>query len=93
MKTEVGRNWYQSIHFYELSGRHVMASVGGQKMTLSGKTVYQNRSIDTSFDPLRLHETVPLNCVFLTILLNWLYVSSCFRFLATELLGQLVAKS
>jgi hypothetical protein len=29
----------------------VMVSIGGQKMTLSGETVYKNGSIDTSFDP------------------------------------------
>ncbi len=27
MKTEVGRNWYQSIHFYKLSRRQVSFSV------------------------------------------------------------------
>jgi hypothetical protein len=30
----------------------VMVSIGAQKRTLAGKTVYQNRSIDTSFNPL-----------------------------------------
>jgi hypothetical protein len=29
----------------------LMVSIGGWKMTLAGKTVYQNGSIDTSFDP------------------------------------------
>jgi hypothetical protein len=37
MKTDVGRNWYQSIHT-----PLVMVSIGGRKMTLAGKTVYQN---------------------------------------------------
>ncbi len=29
----------------------VMVSIGALKRTLAGKTVYQNGSIDTSFDP------------------------------------------
>jgi hypothetical protein len=43
MKAEVGQNFYQSIHFYKLSGRqeivHAHGVLGGQKITLACKTV------------------------------------------------------
>jgi hypothetical protein len=29
----------------------ILCSIGGRKRSLAGKTVYQNVSIDTSFDP------------------------------------------
>jgi hypothetical protein len=71
MKTEVGRNWYQSINFDKLSCRQVsfsaqnvlrtlktnvyvplvMLSILGWKRTFADKTVTQNGSIDSSFDP------------------------------------------
>jgi hypothetical protein len=74
MKTEVGRNWYQSIHFGKLSclaskctkdaenvyASLVMVSIGGRKRTHGVKRVHHNGSIDTNFDP-PLFSTVPLN--------------------------------
>jgi hypothetical protein len=62
MKTEWGRNWYQSIHFDNLSCWQV--SFSGPRWTpsreehasfLAGQTVYKNGSIDTSFDPSLRH--------------------------------------
>jgi hypothetical protein len=57
MKTEVGRNWYQSIHFDKLSVSKctkdaenvyaplVMVSIWGPEKDIS-RQVYQNGSID-----------------------------------------------
>jgi hypothetical protein len=77
MKTEVGRNWYQSINFDKLSclaskytkekdaenvyAPLVMVPIGGRKRTLGVKRVHQMDRLTQILPALCFQKTLPLN--------------------------------